>query len=194
MNISPYILIGGRSSRFGRDKATFELNGETLAARALRVCEEAFPAAEARFVSRASGTLFDHVTIADIYPDRGAAGAIHAALADARTPWIFVLACDLPLVRPDFILELVEFIGDDCGCVVPVQSDGRWQPLSAFYRTEVCLRVFEMLVAGDGRNQSLRAIAESAKPRVVEFTEYSDLPDASRMLTNVNTIGDLDCI
>ena len=193
MNVTPYILIGGRSSRFGRDKATFELNGETLAARAARICEEAFGGSKARFISTASGTFLDRVMIADIYPDRGAAGGVHAALADARTPWIFVLACDLPLVTPEFISKLKEFPDEDHACVVPMQADGRWQPLSAFYRIDVCLRIFETAISGD-QQPSLRAIAQTAGPRIVEFGEYSNLPDARRLLTNVNTVADLDRI
>jgi len=193
VNITPYILIGGRSSRFGQDKATFEFEGEMLAARAARICEEAFPGTKARFVSRTSGTFVDRVMIADIYPDRGGAGAVHAALTDARTPWIFVLACDLPFVTPEFVVKLSEYIDEISGCVVPVQPDGRWQPLCAFYRTDMCLRIFEMAISGH-EQPSLRAIAKTAEPRIVEFGEYSDLPDAGRLLTNVNTIADLDRI
>lgn len=193
MNVTPYILIGGRSSRFGSDKSTFELNGETLAARAARICEEAFPRSKARFVSTVSGTYLDRDLIADIYPDRGAAGAVHAALTDARTPWIFVLACDLPLVTPEFVSKLAEFTDGDHGCVVPVQRGDRWQPLCAFYRTDVCLRIFETAISGD-QQPSLRAIAKTAEPRIVEFGEYSNLPDAPRLLTNVNTVADLDRI
>jgi molybdopterin-guanine dinucleotide biosynthesis protein A len=193
VNVTPYILIGGRSSRFGSDKAAFEFQGETLAARAARICEEAFPDSKARFVSTVSGTFLDREMIADIYPDRGAAGAVHAALADARTPWIFVLACDLPLVTPEFISKLKEFTDDEHACVVPVQPDGKWQPLCAFYRTDVCLRILETAISGD-HQPSLRAIAQTTEPRVVEIGEYSDLPDAPRLLTNVNTVADLDGI
>ncbi len=191
MNIAPYILIGGSSTRFGRDKATFEHEGEMLAARAMRVCEDAFPEARARFVSKTSGKFLDRKMIADVYPDRGAAGAIHAALARSLTPWIFVLACDLPSISPEFLRGLSEGIDDDHGCVIPVQPDGRWQPLCALYQIDKCLPTFEAAVSGDGIHSSLRAIAECTKPRIVEFTEYSNLPSAPRLLTNVNTIDDL---
>ena len=190
MKVTPYILIGGRSTRFGSDKAAFEFQGETLAARAARICEEAFAGSKARFVSTVSGTFLDRVIIADVYRDRGAAGAVHAALADARTPWIFVLACDLPLVTPEFISQLREFTDEDHGCVIPVQTDGRWQPLCAFYRTDMCLRIFETAISGD-QQPSLRAIAQTAEPRVVEFGEYANPSDAHRLLTNVNTAADL---
>lgn len=194
MTITPYILIGGRSSRFGSDKATFELNGETLAARAARIGEEAFPGSEARFVSKTNGTTIGRRMIADLYPDRGAAGAIHAALADAPTPWIFVVACDLPLVTAEFVVKLSEYIDGTSGCIVPVQPDGRWQPLCAFYRVDMCLPILETAISGEGPYPSLRSIAEKVEPRIVEFAEYSKLADASRLLTNMNTISDLEGI
>jgi molybdopterin-guanine dinucleotide biosynthesis protein A len=192
--ITPYILIGGTSSRFGRDKATFEFESETLAARAVRICEEAFPESRARFVSKASGKFLNREMIADVYPNRSAAGAIHAALAEVSTPWIFVLACDLPLVTSQLLRKLSGRIDGDHGCIVPVQPDGRWQPLCAFYRADMCLRIFETAISGDGQHPSLRSIAEAGQPRIVDFAEYSDLPDAYRLLTNVNTMGDLECI
>ncbi len=194
VNVTPYILIGGKSSRFGRDKATFEYEGEMLAARAARICEEAFPKTQARFVSKASGAFLDREVVADVYPDRGAAGAIHAALAEAAAPWIFVLACDLPLVRPDLVARLYEGVDADHGCVIPVQPDGLWQPLCALYQVDKCLPAFEAAISGDGPYRSLRSIAQSVEPRILEFSEYSGLTDASRMLTNVNTITDLEGI
>ena len=194
VNITPYILIGGDSTRFGRDKATFEFDGEQLAARALRVCEEAFPDAKARFVSKEKGKFFDREMIPDVYPDRGAAGAIHAALADASTPWIFVLACDLPFVTSAFVAKLAAHIGDDNGCVIPIQKDGRWQPLCALYSVDMCLQPFEQAISGDGKHRSLRAIAGLCWPRTVEFAEYADVPDAHRLLTNANSTADLERI
>lgn len=194
MEIEPYILIGGNSTRFGTDKATFEFEGEMLAARAARTAEEALPKTQARFVSKAPGSFFGRPMIADVYADRGAAGAIHAALANASAPWIFVLACDLPLATSDLIAKLSTFIDEEYGCVVPVQPDGRWQPLCAFYHVNKCLKRFEMAIAGADRNESLRSIAEHVEPRLVEFSEYADIPNSRRLLTNVNTLADLDGI
>ncbi len=189
-----YILIGGNSTRFGCDKATFEFEGEMLAVRALRIVESAFSVSTAKFVSKASGGFLDRKTIGDVYPDRGPAGAIHAALADAKTPWIFVLACDLPFVRPEFIAKLSQHVHGDFGCVIPVQPDGRWQPLCAFYNVEKCLAAFEQVLAVGGRLPSLRSVAGGIVPRVVEFEEYENLPDAHNLLKNANTMADLDSI
>lgn len=194
MQIQPYILIGGDSTRFGRDKATFEFEGETLASRAVRICEAAFPDSQITFVSKAAGTFLGRRTIGDVYARRGATGAIHAALADASTDWIFVLACDLPMATSDLIRTLSNRIGDEYGCVVPVQPDGPWQPLCAFYNTDKCLEIFEKVAAADGRHVSLRTMIGTVAPRVVEFSEYASLPNSERLLTNVNSMADLESI
>lgn len=194
MTIKPYILIGGRSSRFGVDKATFEYDGETLAGRALRVIESAFPNSQATFVSRADGSFLDRRMIGDVYGDQGAAGAIHAAMADASDGWIFVLACDLPKVTPNLIGKLETHIDDENGCVIPVQPDGAWQPLCAFYQVAKCLEAFEKVVSGSGRHISLRVLAKGVRPRAVEFQEYAELPNSQRLFMNANSIADLASI
>jgi len=189
--VKPYILIGGRSVRFGRDKATFQFRGEMLADRAARVVEAAIGGTQATFVSTTYGTFSGRRMIADVYPGRGAAGAIHAALADASVGWIFVLACDLPLVTEELIRTLYERADDDHGCVVPVQPDGRWQPLCALYQAERCLQAFEDAIALDGKHLSVRAIAETVRPIAVPYAEYASLANARHLLSNLNTDIDL---
>lgn len=189
--VKPYVLIGGRSTRFGRDKATFEFQGEMLADRAARVVEAAFEGPQATFVSSTYGTFSGRRMIADVYPGRGAAGAIHSALADASAGWIFVLACDLPLVTGELIRMLYERADDDHGCIVPVQPDGRWQPLCALYQADRCLQAFEDAIGPEGKHLSVRAIAEEARPIAVQFAEYASLPNARHLLSNLNTDFDL---
>lgn len=193
-NIKPYILIGGKSSRFGTDKATFEYEGEMLGARAVRITETAFTDQLATFVSRTCGSFLGRRMIADLYPDRGAAGAIHAALSDARDGWMFILACDLPLVTPDFIEQLSEHTKNDHGCIIPVQFDGRWQPLCALYNVQKCLKTFEHAITDDGKHSSLRAIVAGLDPRIVDFSEFVAMSGADRMLMNVNSMADLESI
>src|SRR6476619_1478962 len=99
MNIDSFILIGGRSSRMGRDKALVELGGQTFAERALTTVHEAFPDSRVTFVA-ANEAQFGIEAIRggapfvfDLVEVRGPLGGIHAALSYAQTPWIFVMAC-----------------------------------------------------------------------------------------------------
>src|SRR3954471_23320778 len=142
MNIDSFILIGGRSSRLGRDKAVVEFGKQTLAQRAFLTTTDALPTSRVTFVA-ANEVQFGIEAINaggpfifDLIPDRGPLGGLHAALAYARTPWIFVLACDYPFVTSELIRFLTDKVSDNCGAVVPKQDDGRLQPLCAFYKTE----------------------------------------------------------
>jgi molybdopterin-guanine dinucleotide biosynthesis protein A len=194
MEITPYILIGGRSRRFGRDKALYKFAGETLARRAVNVVETALGDVEARFVAARVDQfpqLSERRTIADVYPGRGAVGAVHAALTDAKTEWIFVMACDLPFITAEFIGLMRSEIVVDIEAVVPADREGRIQPLCGFYSVEACREVFEVGANGSGKTPSLLGLISGFRSRTLGFDEYRSLPGAERILQNVNTRDDL---
>lgn len=194
MNVAPYILIGGASRRFGRDKATFEFEGETLAARAVRVAENALADSTAIFIA-AGGDQFDSLnqrrTISDTIPGLGAVGAVGTALTHASAEWTFVLACDLPFVSEGFIRLMASLTAAEYDVIVPVQPDGRWQPLCAFYRKTRCRDVFQHALRDRDNVPSLRSIVEGLNARIVTFAEYSTLDDAEYLLQNINERTDL---
>lgn len=197
MQIESFILVGGRSTRFGVDKATFEFEGETLAERTARVAETALATAPAVFVT-ASGSSFPKIggrtVIHDIFPGRGAAGAIHAAMTIARTEWIFVLACDLPFVSAEFVSLMRGRIEPEFAAVIPVQSDGRWQPLCGFYRVADCLPVVTSALTSSGKHPSFKDLLSGLNVRMIGLDEYRDLPDSDRLLRNVNSLEDLTAV
>src|SRR6187402_2116512 len=98
MDIDAFILIGGRSERFGRDKAFVEFEGETLAARAARIVESGLSPIHLRFVASAEDQFVAQLVFAlgkpmvtDLEPGFGAWSGVHAALAYAHAEWAFVL-------------------------------------------------------------------------------------------------------
>ena|SRR5688572_22874787 len=128
-------------------------------------------------------------TVADVYPQWGALGGLHAALSACRRDWAIVVACDLPFITS----ELVSYLGSLRGnndAVVPIQQDGRPQPLCAFYRAETCARrATELIEAGRRRPLDL---LESVNTRWIEFAEIANLDQAERFFVNINTPGDYD--
>lgn len=198
MDLEAFILIGGRSKRFGRDKAFAAFGGETLATRAGRVIETSLAPGQITYVTGAE-TQFDtagpaglsHPVIADLKPGFGAWSGIHAALSHARSKWALVLACDLPLVSAGLLQLLAAFALRDIDAVVPRQPDGRLQPLCAFYRVRSVLARVEEMLAGTARLPPLNTIFGRVKTRVVGRDEYSDLPQADELFLNVNNATDL---
>lgn len=194
MKIEPYVLIGGASKRFGRDKATFPFEGERLADRAAHIAETALKSGPACFVTSKKAPNFyskeGRTVITDRVPGRGVIGAVHAALEYARSRWIFVLACDLPFVAAEFVSFLGHRIDDKKDALIPVQTDGRWQPLCAFYRVGPCLQVFEPAVRYAGKGPSLREITARLEASLVGPEEIRAKFD-ELVLKNVNLPEDL---
>lgn len=195
--IDAFILIGGRSSRLGMDKAFVELDGMTLAERAVRTVRTALSSERITMVA-GSSTQFaidaiasDVPFIFDLHENRGPLGGLHAALAYAKTPWIFILACDYPFVSPELIQFLSEKIGDQHGCVVPRQSDGRMQPLCAFYDVSSAMPVIEQIIERPRVSPPMHEIVEMLNPKTVTYDEYSHLENADRLFVNINTQDDL---
>ena len=193
MDIEAYILIGGRSSRLGRDKAFVEIGGRTLAQRALKTVRESGIAAKTTFVA-GSQTQFaiealtlDAPFIFDMVEGRGPLGGLHAALSYARTEWVFVLACDYPLISTEFLKCLKGLVSDEFGAVVPEQSDKRLQPLCAFYTVDVASPIIEKIIGQPSVSPPLREIVRELNTRVVTFDEYRDLSNSNDFFININT-------
>lgn len=198
MDIDAFILIGGRSARFGTDKAFVELDGETLAARAAKTVETALSPRHVTFVAASDAQFDDKVPIplhypivADLRPGFGAWSGLHTALAYTRAEWAFVLACDLPFVTPEFINLLAASADEACDAVVPAQSDGRSQPLCALYRVRPQLAAVEAVLDGRHSLPALASIFDDTTTRLVGPDKYGELKDAGRFFTNVNTPNDL---
>ena len=124
--------------------------------------------------------------------NRGPLGGLHAALANARTPWVFVLACDYPFVRADLIELLAEKASDEFGAVVPEQSDRRLQPLCAFYRVDTALPLVDEILDRPRVSPPMHEVVNKLSPRIVQFDEYSHLAGAADLFTNVNTVEELE--
>lgn len=123
----------------------------------------------------------------DLYPQWGALGGLHAALSACQREWAIVVACDLPFVTAELFAFLAEKrVGHDA--VVPVQDDGRPQPLAALYRVAPCRqRATELIESGRRRPFDL---LEAVKTRWVSFTEIRNLDQAERFFVNINTPSD----
>ena len=93
MNTEAFILVGGRSSRLGRDKAFERIGGQTLAERALRTVERSSIASRVFFVSgndvefAIEAARLDAPFVFDLIEGRGPLGGLHTALTHADAEW-----------------------------------------------------------------------------------------------------------
>jgi len=177
--VQGFILAGGQSRRMGTDKSQLTLENQT-------------------FTERLQQTLLaitDSVTVMraeqDVYPNWGALGGVHAAFAACTREWALVVACDLPFVTTELFAQLAS-LRTDHEAVVPLQPDGRPQPLAALYRIDPCLSWATRLIES-GRRRPLDLL-QLVNTRWVPFSELTNLAQAERFFDNINTPDDYDAL
>lgn len=190
LDIDAFILAGGASRRMGTDKSQLLIDHQTFIERIAETLSNVTDSVS--IVGRSIDASLDASSlpvVPDIYPQWGALGGLHAALGASSRAWAIVVACDLPFVTAELFLHLANMRLDH-DAVVPVQEDGRPQPLAALYRVEPCRqRATELIEAGRRRPLDL---LEGVKTRWVAFDEIRNLDQAERFFVNINTPEDYD--
>ena len=179
-NVSGAILLGGASSRMGRDKAQLELDGVPFAtALSIRLARIV---ADVMLIGGTPPAGAIGRPVADCAGPRSALRGLVSALEAARCERVIVLSTDVPLVAPALLLALTAW--PEVDAVVP-RAGGFTHPLCAIYRRDRVLEVArEVLASGDLRFSGVLA---SVDTRFLEGDALRVVDPGGRSLTNVNT-------
>lgn len=188
MKIAAIILAGGRSSRFGAEKALAALGGRTLLERvaahiapgASDIAVNAPLTSETAVLARSLGY--------DVAPDspddaQGPLAGIKAALIWAelaKADLARLAPCDTPMLPADLYPRLHDALGD-APAIVAESADGL-HPLCGIWRPQAHLPL-TALMAG-GRHPAVREALAEIGARVLAF------PDPAAF-ANINTREDL---
>lgn len=139
------ILAGGDSRRMGQDKATLVLDGKSLLERVTGTMQAIFPRVIVSVRQQRVGLELRQVC--DEVTASGPLAGLIAGLAQAETPWVFAVACDMPFVSPALVVKLADFRAGH-QAVVPMVG-GHPQPLAAFYAASALEAMRTSLASGD---------------------------------------------
>lgn len=143
------VLAGGRSSRFGANKALADWRGTTMIEAVVNSLLKVV--ASVIVVTKNESELAflnsDRVSITlDLCRDEHPMGGLFTALRDLKTGHAFVAACDMPFVRPELI-EALWRSRADYDAVIPVWKNVR-QPLCGVY-TRGCAGMIRSAIDAD---------------------------------------------
>lgn len=138
MQAAGLVLVGGRSSRMGQDKALLQWNSHLLVEEvAARVRDVAGNVALVGAPERYRELGFECVP--DLRPGLGPLAGIEAALASGRGELNLIVACDMPGIETRWLRTLLECAEQSVAlCTVLRDSAGIVHPLCAVYR-RACL-------------------------------------------------------
>ena len=184
LSIEGYVLAGGKSSRFGPDKATHLVDGKPMA---LWVAEalSSYAAPITLVGKRELHAGLGLPLIQDSVVGAGPLAGIVTALGNAHKPWCLIAACDMPWLGSAPLDSLVRMAGrTKCQAILVQTPDGRAQPLCALYARAAHKPLNQALSEG------IRKVTDALDGISWEVLKVND----SQPFTNVNRPTDLTAL
>ncbi len=147
------LLAGGWSRRMGKDKAGLDFRGKPLlpelVERLAPECSGGVLVVKRRWQELGPLPAAARV-VDDLLPDRAALGGLYTALALADTPFVFLAACDMPLLSPELIHMLRGWPCPGADALLPIRN-GKLEPVHAIYGHRCLGAIKEALLSGEYR-------------------------------------------
>ena len=187
--ITGVILAGGRSGRFGSDKAVALLHGKFLIQHVKDTLTGIFSNCLLITNTPEQYAFLNLPSIRDRYQDMGPLAGIHAALLHTANPWIFVLGCDMPMVPRELVTYLCSLTEEnEFQAVIPWPETGP-EPLCGLYHKTA----FETIELRLKNNQTqLRELVNKLSARKVTEEEIFSVTRGSDVFFNINFRQDLE--
>ena len=212
-----YVLAGGASSRFGRDKALARLGAKTVLERTCDLVHAV--TGNATVIVPPRRYEFPQLTMLDDrWPGEGPLGGIVTALLATEATgsgeeWNLILSCDMPFLTRDWLNYTIEralagasesrslaSLGmtptgtqgatENAGRdaeVIVPQSDHGLEPLCACWRTSA---VSKLQNAFDGGVRKVTEAMKRLRMEVLDETHWKRFDTAGRLFWNMNTQQD----
>ena len=181
------ILVGGKSSRMGSNKAFLELKGKTFIELQIDLLREIF---DDIFISANTSSEYEYLNLSifkDVYPGKGPLGGIYTSLINSSSLHTFMLACDMPFIGPELINHLKD-LTKEYDVVIPKSEKGL-EPLHAFY-SKKCIDPIKRSLEED--NLRITSFFPHVNVKVVEL-ENLNLSDCFKnSIKNLNTRDDYE--
>ncbi len=181
------VLVGGKSRRYGRNKALEMFQGERLIDRQVRTVGSLFSEV---FVITDNPEPYLHLDVTivrDVIPGQGPLGGIYTGLLFAQGESVFVTACDMPFVQPAVVGHMME-LAKDYDVVVPQKETGL-EPLHAIYSTRCLPHIKKML---DRQELQVIGFFQAVKVYHLSLEEIGQLDPMGLSFFNINTRKDMD--
>ncbi|QYK49276.1 MAG: molybdenum cofactor guanylyltransferase [Phycisphaeraceae bacterium] len=147
------MLVGGKSTRFGRDKLRepIECDGELLVQRPISALRAVF-GQRVKLVGQCHPSMVSMAdgVIVDDYPGSGPMGGVLSALRRWGGP-IFVLAGDMPAFDAHSVREIAALAEIDREATVVVARSDRIHPCAGIYTQAAIGELYTRLASGDFR-------------------------------------------
>ena len=171
--ISAFILIGGKSERFGSEKWRANINGKSVLDRIWDACMHF---EERVVIGKEKPKNFKKPFICDQLEIQAPINGLYTAIQYSQHDWIQLVSCDLPLIEADVFQMLWNSNAQESDIVIPF-SNNRYQVTCALYHK----RTLNYLESAINENDfSLLSLIKNLKITKVNF-------NSDKRFWNMNT-------
>ncbi len=185
-DVTGVILAGGKSLRYGKDKAFALFNGIPLIKRVTSVMKQVFE--EVIIIANEDKKyLNEEIPIfKDVIKGLGPIGGILTGILNMKNYAGFFVACDMPFLNPFLIRYMVQ-IRNGFDVVIP-KIGKNIEPLHAIY-TKRCIPFIQESISQ--KRYSIRSFFPNVSIRFVEEGEIKKYDPELRFLININSPEDM---
>lgn len=181
------VLAGGKSLRYGSNKALDVFRGKRLVDRAVEdlraFCDPVLT------VANDLTPFYDvrSALVQDVFSHQGPLGGLYSALLFSPNDWVFVKATDMPFLVPGLaVMMLAAKEGAD---VVTPMRNGRYEPLLALYHRRCISVIVDML---EKRERKVTSFYARAKVKELPEEAWRAVDPEALSFKNVNTPEDME--
>lgn len=180
-DVTGVILAGGKSARYGQNKAFVNIEGVPLIERVIRVMRSIF---QRLILITNTPDEYSHLGLPmheDLLKGLGPIGGVYTGLSVITHEAGFFVACDMPFLNRELIQYMLENRGQ-FDVVVP-RISGMVEALHALYRRD-CLLAIKRLI--DSRQYQILLVFNEESVRYVEEVDIRRIDPELRSFININ--------
>lgn len=189
ISVSTLILAGGKSSRMGQDKALLEFKGKPLL---LKIYDLAQQCTDLVYVVTPFRDKYQSILpvncifIEELIPFQSPLIAVVNSVEYLNSEWVFILACDLPLLTVGEVKSWLTYLPNlsaETVAFLPPNPKG-WECLCGFYRLQYLTNLQDFASQGE------TSLQKWLKNQIVAPIPIKN----NQVLFNCNTLADYQFI
>lgn len=187
-DIGVIILAGGKSKRFGSDKALSNFQGKPLIQTIIQVAEKITDDIIIITNTLEKMDFISYPKFTDLIPGTGSLGGLYSGLHYSEKYRNIVLACDMPFISTECIRFLIDN-SDGNDITVPFHQN-KFEPLCAIY-SKRCLPFIKNQI--DSGDYQIFQFYDKVRTKQLNFSSELSFYHEN-LFSNINTKTDLENI
>jgi len=149
VNLKGIILAGGRSRRFGSDKALAAVGSMTMIEKSVMLLKELGLEPVVVTHESADYSFLKYPILRDAIPNKGPLGGIYTAMSSLEGASLLTLTCDMPWLTIPILKVLVQAHKKENLATCYSISENQWLPFPGIYESSLCQQALETLQTGE---------------------------------------------